>query len=105
MSEGELKTLKHLVSILIYYRAHMSDVKEVDEEELCLICCAMPLAVTFNPCHHRSCKSVFVLNDFILIYLHKGFCLRVKKKQSSSAVLNSVQPVTCSSLCLALMSC
>lgn len=71
MSEAELKTLKQLVSILIHYRAHMSDVKEVDEEELCLICCAMPLAVTFNPCHHRSCKSVFVFN--YLIYLPEEF--------------------------------
>ncbi|XP_046661819.1 E3 ubiquitin-protein ligase RNF123 isoform X1 [Homalodisca vitripennis] len=57
VSAEELDTVNKVISLLTHQQTRMSEVSEVDEEELCPICCAMPLAVTFMPCHHRSCKS------------------------------------------------
>lgn len=56
VSEAEVQSVRQVISVLSRYKADMSTSRDIEEDELCSICYALPLTVTFNPCQHRSCK-------------------------------------------------
>lgn len=57
VSKEEIKKVKDMIEYLDVCYAILPDSKTLsDDDDTCTICYAYPVAVTFEPCHHQSCR-------------------------------------------------
>uniref|UniRef100_A0A1B6D141 B30.2/SPRY domain-containing protein n=1 Tax=Clastoptera arizonana TaxID=38151 RepID=A0A1B6D141_9HEMI len=57
VNEHEINEVRRIIQIFTKCEQILSTgVKETPDDELCMICCALPMSVTLRPCLHKSCK-------------------------------------------------
>ncbi|XP_076182356.1 E3 ubiquitin-protein ligase RNF123 isoform X2 [Ptiloglossa arizonensis] len=58
VTKEELRKVKDMIEYLDKCRAILPDVKVVDDDDnMCTICYAYPVSVTFKPCRHQTCRA------------------------------------------------
>ncbi|KAK0098177.1 hypothetical protein PV326_010611 [Microctonus aethiopoides] len=57
VSDREIKSVREMIKYLDKKRALLPDNRVIsDDEDTCTICYAYPIAATFKPCNHQSCR-------------------------------------------------
>lgn len=57
VTKEEIKKVKDMIEYLDKCRAILPDSKILsDDDSTCTICYAYPVAATFEPCHHQTCR-------------------------------------------------
>ncbi|XP_015584850.1 E3 ubiquitin-protein ligase RNF123 isoform X2 [Cephus cinctus] len=58
ITEYEINKVREMIKYLDLHRTMLPDSKYMsDDENICTICYAHPIAATFKPCNHRSCRT------------------------------------------------
>ncbi|XP_076244772.1 E3 ubiquitin-protein ligase RNF123 [Calliopsis andreniformis] len=58
VSKEEIKKVEDMIEYLDECRAILPDLKILsDDDDTCTICYAYPVAATFKPCHHQTCRN------------------------------------------------
>lgn len=56
--DSEIECAREMVQHLDFYRTRLPDVQtSSDDDDMCTICYAYPVAATFKPCNHQSCRA------------------------------------------------
>ncbi|XP_078046669.1 E3 ubiquitin-protein ligase RNF123 isoform X2 [Augochlora pura] len=59
VSKEEVQQVQEMIAYLEYCQSNLPDSKVVtdDDDNVCTICYAYPIAVTFEPCRHQTCRT------------------------------------------------
>lgn len=57
VTKEEIKKVKEMIEYLDYCQTILTEPKILsDDDNICTICYAYPVEVTFKPCHHQTCR-------------------------------------------------